>query len=776
MDTSSANQAGASSKGADLHAAMGEMRRPATCARAMPLDYVKAVCSRTCARTHGAWDGKFRKICRHMPSPADVLCSDSDAEKEGQLKSQADTASRMTANSQGSRKYERLHALLGKVFWKQFGSTLYQGKVARYNPGTFKWADGRYTSGAFRVSYQDGSEEEDMPLEELQSLIDFFGTSATKISLKPEGGKKRGRTAESPRKPEAPPSSSTGPQDSKGRLERIDKGARLLIRLFKPGHIKRFDGIGIPMALALLLKSGLLAGIDVEYRKAEATAPLIRGRIGLGSIVCTCVRCQSGRMISLEEFSAHAGDAGVVPEDHIYFSKYGLSLKEFASWIAYYATKADLEPASKSQKVRSEPETSQAAAKTNMACPVRRPSQQQTASGAMPRYARTKVVFEMGGLEEGTLLSYQRPKGNETLTGEVKRDGVLCHCCNTVISPGRFEIHAGFPHVRSPFSHIYLQSGERLADVADRLVAEMRKRDRQDSKTPQEARVRKVTAALTPDEVQAEKPTMNNKSAIVSRCNGLLEELAEPGVGCVHCGTYTFDKDGFSNRTVMLCDQCEREFHVGCLKAFDGVVLASLPEGDWFCSKTCNHVNGALLQMVGSGEQPLLPCHLRGFCWQKEYETYSWQLMRGSDGKNTKCLSSVHRIMKKSFKPIYDPNTNKDMIPAMVYSQVTDTEDCRNFFSLALCRGGDVVCCSVIRFFGAIVAEAPLVATDVKARRRGHCRVLVSLMESIFDNLGIPEYTLPSAQTQEHIWRHLGNDRTASFVKQGPPSNPSNAA
>lgn len=31
---------------------------------------------------------------------------------------------------------------------------------------------------------------------------------------------------------------------------------------------------------------------------------------------------------------------------------------------------------------------------------------------------------------------------------------------------------------------------------------------------------------------------------------------------CVICFDATFDREGFSDRTVLICDQCEREFHV----------------------------------------------------------------------------------------------------------------------------------------------------------------------------------------------------------------------
>ena len=35
---------------------------------------------------------------------------------------------------------------------------------------------------------------------------------------------------------------------------------------------------------------------------------------------------------------------------------------------------------------------------------------------------------------------------------------------------------------------------------------------------------------------------------------------------CCICSHHHFEKEGFSDHTVIICDQCEREYHVGCLR------------------------------------------------------------------------------------------------------------------------------------------------------------------------------------------------------------------
>jgi hypothetical protein len=46
---------------------------------------------------------------------------------------------------------------------------------------------------------------------------------------------------------------------------------------------------------------------------------------------------------------------------------------------------------------------------------------------------------------------------------------------------------------------------------------------------------------------------------------------------------------------MLLCDSCEREYHVGCLRAAGACDLAALPEGEFFCSEACKAVHDAVL-------------------------------------------------------------------------------------------------------------------------------------------------------------------------------------
>jgi hypothetical protein len=60
----------------------------------------------------------------------------------------------------------------------------------------------------------------------------------------------------------------------------------------------------------------------------------------------------------------------------------------------------------------------------------------------------------------------------------------------------------------------------------------------------------------------------------------VISELDTLAGGCVLCHEVDFQRGGFGPRTIMLCDQCEREFHVGCLKKCGTCELEAVPEGE----------------------------------------------------------------------------------------------------------------------------------------------------------------------------------------------------
>jgi hypothetical protein len=56
---------------------------------------------------------------------------------------------------------------------------------------------------------------------------------------------------------------------------------------------------------------------------------------------------------------------------------------------------------------------------------------------------------------------------------------------------------------------------------------------------------------------------------------------------------------------LLFSPQCEKEFHVGCLKERDIADLKELPEEKWFCSLGCEEINTTLGNLIVRGEEKL---------------------------------------------------------------------------------------------------------------------------------------------------------------------------
>ncbi|XP_062099822.1 uncharacterized protein LOC133805670 [Humulus lupulus] len=72
---------------------------------------------------------------------------------------------------------------------------------------------------------------------------------------------------------------------------------------------------------------------------------------------------------------------------------------------------------------------------------------------------------------------------------------------------------------------------------------------------------------------------------------------------------HDFSSAKFDERTVMLCDQCEKEFHVGCLRRSGLCDLKELPKDKWFCCDDCSRIHIALQNSVSLGPK-IVPASL----------------------------------------------------------------------------------------------------------------------------------------------------------------------
>lgn len=215
--------------------------------------------------------------------------------------------------------------------------------------------------------------------------------------------------------------------------------------------------------------------------------------------------------------------------------------------------------------------------------------------------------------------------------------------------------------------------------------------------------------------------------------------------GCLLCRTGEFQAGSFSDTTILMCDLCDREFHIGCLRTWRRACLHELPEGHWTCSPTCAAIKATFARRVASGPVPV-----RG------HPGHMWQLIQGVDKLTGTgpVLRHALAILQESFDPIMDLSTDTDLLPLMVRSQAVGDYDYANSYTLVLWHGGKPVVSGVARVFGRDLAELPLIATSTAARRQGHARVLVTAFEDALREAGVVRLSLPAAHETVETWRN----------------------
>ncbi|PRW56093.1 Nucleosome-remodeling factor subunit BPTF isoform A [Chlorella sorokiniana] len=363
--------------------------------------------------------------------------------------------------------------------------------------------------------------------------------------------------------------------------------------------------------------------------------------------------------------------------------------------------------------------------RVHMAAPTAPRAPRLGRSGGGARSNKNKRLFEgeEGALVNGQKLFYRTTQGETLLEGVavVERggpSGILCGCCNTLISASGFEAHAGRGQRRAPYDNIFTEDGMTL----------------------------KAMAALLPD-LEEEAPARGEYGLedVADDAREVISELDTLAGGCVLCHETDFQRGGFGPRTIMLCDQCEREFHVGCLKKCGKCDLDAVPEGEWHCSEECEriraHINAAI-----QGQQMDIP----------GYPSHTWQVFRGKDGRSATAwaLRSAQEILQESFDPIMDLGSNTDLLPVMLYARRAGEWDYSNCLTLLLRHKGKPVVAAICRVFGPQMAELPLIATKNTARRQGHARILVGCFEQLLKDSGVHTLVLPAAHETVETWKN----------------------
>ncbi|PWA87636.1 zinc finger, PHD-type [Artemisia annua] len=520
----------------------------------------------------------------------------------------------------------------------------------------------------------------------------------------------------------------------------------------------------------------------VKLKTDKGLPGVIKG----SGIICSCEKCGGKEVVTPNQFELHAGSSNKRPPEYMFLDN-GNTLRD----VLNVCKTAPLE------------EMKGRILKAIGCLDKEKPTFCLNCKGSIPESGSGKamllcdldlrmhkLVFEEDVLPDGTELGY-------FARGEV--------------SPSQFEAHAGWASRRKPYLHIYTSNGVSLHELSIRL-SQTRKFSSDDNddlcsicadggellccdSCPRAFHPECISEAVPQgtwyckycqNMFQKEKFVERNENAraagrvagidpleeITKRCIRVVANpvVGEPGVpskkgapACVLCKALDFSKTGFGPRTVIICDQCEKEYHVGCLKEHKMDDLKALPTGEWFCCGDCDKIHTSLAELVAGGEKRL-PDTSMGAIKKKQVEQglepsaeldIRWRLLSGkiaSDDTRV-LLSKAVAIFHDRFDPIADSTTSRlDLIPHMVYGRSLKQQDYGGMYCAILTVNSTVVSAGIFRIFGNEVAELPLVATSSECQGLGYFQALFSCIEELLASLNVKILALPAADEAGSIW------------------------
>ncbi|GER57274.1 acyl-CoA N-acyltransferase [Striga asiatica] len=408
-----------------------------------------------------------------------------------------------------------------------------------------------------------------------------------------------------------------------------------------------------------------------------------------------------------------------------------------------------------------------------------------------------KLLFMPNGLPDGTDVAYYS-KGKRILKGYKQGNGIVCSCCNSEISPSQFEAHAGGAAKRQPYRHIYAASGLTLHDIALMLANGQNINssgsddmcavcgDRGElmicNGCPRAFHAACLGLQCPPsgdwhcqyckDRFGPGRKASSGSRHIILRLNRVVKAPEfEPG-GCVICRSQDFSAVKFDDRTVIICDQCEKEYHVGCLRELGLCDLKELPEDKWFCRDECHKIFEALQNLACSGPE-VIPASVLGTVYEKHEKLgfntthkndIQWCVLNGKSRfpEHILLLSRAAAIFRECFDPIV-AKSGRDLIPVMVYGRNISGQEFSGMYCVVLIVQSVVVSAALLRIFGRDVAELPLVATSRENQGKGYFQALFSCIERLLSSMSVKHLVLPAAEEAEPMWTNkLGFRKTSS--------------
>ncbi|RDX83497.1 Increased DNA methylation 1, partial [Mucuna pruriens] len=366
-------------------------------------------------------------------------------------------------------------------------------------------------------------------------------------------------------------------------------------------------------------------------------------------------------------------------------------------------------------------------------------------------------LIDNGVISLNDVIQYRNPKDNVVIKdGRITKDGIICTCCDRVLTLSEFKLHAGFT-LNRPCLNIFMESGESFTlCLLQAWSAEYKARKSQNQAVHADDNDKNDDSCGLCGEGGELICCDNCPSTFHLACLS-TQEIPDGNWYCTNCtcricGNLVIDKDTSDAHDSLQCSQCEHKYHEKCLKdkdKQDGAVA-----DPWFCGQNCQEVYSGLQSQVGLVNQVadgISSTLLR--CIHDDQKVHSAQWFALKAFCNTK-LAVALTIMEECFVSMFDPRTGIHMIPQVLYNWGSEFArlNFQGFYTVVLEKQDVLISVASIRVHGSTVAEMPLIATCSRYRRQGMCRLLVNAIEQMLISVKVEKLVVSAIPDLVETW------------------------
>ncbi|KAL4587477.1 hypothetical protein LXL04_000348 [Taraxacum kok-saghyz] len=353
-------------------------------------------------------------------------------------------------------------------------------------------------------------------------------------------------------------------------------------------------------------------------------------------------------------------------------------------------------------------------------------------------------------VSRGSRVSYLNRLDNHVMAqGRIYEEGIQCDCCNELFLISKFEYHAGSTY-RRPAARIFLDDGRSLSDCQTQLITLENEVDTVTKSTDQSSN------HLTG---QDDFCSFCNDGGELLLCDSCTSSYHSSCIGlngvpdseywyCPSCCCGICLQGDSHDHGKVNCQQCERQFHVDCVKKQGNSISMSSDDTNIFCSEKCEGIFSGLY----------------GVSIPLTMEKLSWSLIKlvCDDHNNINELEYKETynklnvaldVMHECFEPVPHPwSNNNDVIEDVIFGRSSKRSNFKGFFTAVLEKDEDVITVVTVRVHGCKAAEIPFVATRFQYRRLGMCRILMDELERKLGELGVERLVLPAVPDMVSTW------------------------